>query len=115
MVSMQVDMLLNHATKKLERAVVGTARLDALVLLEDVTGRDRAWLLAHPETEISASEVNKLKKLLNRRAQHEPLAYVRGKTEFYGREFLITPTVLEPRPESETMIDCLKELYSSDS
>jgi len=89
---------------------IGTARLDALVLLEDVTGLDRAQILAEPEREISGADAAKLKKLLEKRAAHVPLAYVRGKTEFYGREFVITPAVLEPRPESETMIDLLKKL-----
>jgi release factor glutamine methyltransferase len=84
--------------------------LDALVLLEDVTGHDRAWLLAHPDHKLSSSQVTTLTKLLNRRAKHEPLAYVRKKTEFYGREFIITPAVLEPRSESETMVDQLKKL-----
>jgi release factor glutamine methyltransferase len=107
---MTVDDWLGQAVKKLEQAGIGTARLDALVLLEDVTGRDRAWLLAHPEHELSSTESAKLKKLLSRRASHEPLAYVRTKTEFYGREFIITSAVLEPRPESETMIDLLKML-----
>src|SRR5260221_14788444 len=107
---MLVNDWLAKATHKLELAGIGTARLDALVLLEDVTGRDRAWLLAHPEAKISANEAAKLEKLLNQRAKHLPLAYVRGKTEFYGREFVITPAVLEPRPESETMIDLLLQL-----
>jgi len=101
---------LRDAEKKLSDAGVGTARLDALVLLEDVSGRDRAWLLAHPEHELSSAEQSRLTKLLNLRAEHQPLAYVRGKTEFYGRTFVITPAVLEPRPESETMIDLLKKL-----
>jgi release factor glutamine methyltransferase len=107
---MTTGIWLAKSTQKLTQAGVGTARLDALVLLEDVTGRDRAWLLAHPEQEISADELAKLDKLLTRRATHEPLAYVRGRTEFYGRDFKITPAVLEPRPESETMIDLLKKL-----
>ncbi len=106
---------LKEATKKLEQAGVGTARLDALVLLEDVTGRDRAWLLAHSDHKLSPSELAELTKLLKRRAEHEPLAYLRKKTEFYGREFIITPAVLEPRPESETMIDLLKKLSKSPS
>lgn len=107
---MTIDGWLASGRKKLERAGIGTARLDALVLLEDVTRRDRAWLLAHYEHELSPDELAKLTKLLNRRVAHEPLAYVRTKSEFYGREFMITPAVLEPRPESETMIDLLKKL-----
>jgi release factor glutamine methyltransferase len=52
---------------------------------------------------------------LARRAEHEPLAYVRGKTEFYGREFVVSEAVLEPRPESETMIELLLRYKNEDS
>lgn len=107
---MKVTDWLKSAEKRLRQAGIGTARLDALVLLEDASQHDRAWLLAHPEYELKATQIASLKNLLKRRAQHEPLAYLRGKTEFYGREFLVTPAVLEPRPESETMIDLLKKL-----
>ncbi len=112
---MTVDIWLNESIKQLTDNGITTTRLDALVLLEDVIGKDRAWLLAHPEMEISAAQQAKLEKLLRLRMRHVPLAYVRGKTEFYGREFVITPAVLEPRPESETMIDCLKELHENSS
>jgi release factor glutamine methyltransferase len=102
--------LLNNSVRMLSDAGIATARLDAVVLLEDITGKDRAWLLAHPEHEISSTKHARLKKLLNRRSHHEPLAYLRNKTEFYGREFFINSDVLEPRPESETMLDLLKKL-----
>lgn len=101
---------LQKATAKLEKAGIGTARLDTLVLLEDVTGQDRAWLLANPDAEVSTAEKAELEKLLKLRANHIPLAYVRGRTEFYAREFVINQNVLEPRPESETMIDMLKSI-----
>lgn len=98
------------ATEELESAGIGTARLDCLVLLENTLGVDRAKILAEPDAEMSSAQVAELAKLLNRRATHEPLAYILGTTEFYGRNFVITPAVLEPRPESETMIDLLKTL-----
>jgi release factor glutamine methyltransferase len=107
---MTIGEWLRQAEAQLNEADVGTARLDALVLLEDVTGASRARLLAEPGLELEEGQLQELKKLLSRRALHEPLAYVRGKTEFYGRDFVITPAVLEPRPESETMIDLLKKL-----
>lgn len=107
---MKINKGLSLATKRLEANSIATARLDALVLLEDVTGVNRARLLAEPELELTAVQEARLEKLLKRRAGHEPLAYIRGKTEFYGREFIVTPAVLEPRPESEMMIDILKEL-----
>lgn len=107
---MIIDNWLASATKELQAVGIGTARLDALVLLEDCTGHDRAYLLAHPDLKLSPAQQSKLTNLLNRRASHEPLAYVRGQTEFYGRNFVITPAVLEPRPESETMIELLLKL-----
>jgi release factor glutamine methyltransferase len=107
------ERFLKQAAARLEKAGIGTARLDALVLLEDVTGRDRAWLLANPKHQLSPAEQKRLTKLLRMREDHTPLAYVRGHTEFYGRNFVITPAVLEPRPESETMIDLLGDLSAA--
>lgn len=103
------EWLLN-ANALLTRVGIATARLDALVLLEDTMREDRSYLLAHPEDEIDEDQEKKLGELLNRRAVHEPLAYIRNKTEFYGREFYIDHRVLEPRPESETLIDMLKSV-----
>lgn len=88
----------------------GTARLDAEVLLSDSLGKDRAWVLAHPECELDEKTIKKLNLQIGRRAQHEPLAYIRGKVEFYGREFVVNNNVLVPRPESETMIELFKNL-----
>jgi release factor glutamine methyltransferase len=105
-----LQQFLAKAQRQLEEAGVTTARLDVLVLLEDTLGKNRAQLLAHPELELAQTQVDQLQKLLDQRAQHVPLAYVRGKTEFYGREFLINRAVLEPRPESEAMIVLLKKL-----
>lgn len=100
-------------TARLIDAGVSTGRLDALVLLEDTTGKDRAWLLAHPDallTDFQDNILETLERQVERRSRHEPLAYIRGKTEFYGHEFIVSNAVLEPRPESETMIDLLKSL-----
>lgn len=110
---MKLDKWLASATKKLLAAGVGTARLDSLILLEDEVGKDRSWVLAHPEHELSTSAAKKLDKKVTRRTDHEPLAYIRGFTEFYGRKFKVNKRVLEPRPESEAMIDLLKQLNLS--
>jgi release factor glutamine methyltransferase len=110
---MTVNEWLPQATSYLQAADVQTARLDATILLEDCVLQSRAWIFAHPESELSSNQVASLKKLLKRRSVHEPLAYVRGKCEFYGREFVLSPAVLQPRPESETFIQLLKELGSS--
>jgi release factor glutamine methyltransferase len=101
---------LAKATNNLKDAGIGTARLDCLVLLEDCLNTNRTHLLAHPEIVLTPSQLKLLNAQIIRRARHEPLAYIRGKTEFYGREFMVNQHVLEPRPESETMIDLLLQL-----
>jgi release factor glutamine methyltransferase len=97
------------ATAVLTRAGIATARLDCLVLLEDCLGKDRAHILAHPELDLTNEHLQTLNEQIKRRVRHVPLAYIRGKTEFYGREFIVNNNVLEPRPESETIIDLLKK------
>jgi release factor glutamine methyltransferase len=107
---MTISIWLSYAKDKLETAGIATARLDTQLLLADQLGRDRSWLLAHLDTNITEETKLKLDMQLDERSRHVPLAYIRGKTEFYGREFLVDKRVLEPRPESETMIDVLKGL-----
>jgi release factor glutamine methyltransferase len=101
---------LKNATAKLGQAGIDSGRLDCLILLEDATHHDRAWLLAHPEHKLSPYQLSKLNRQLEQRQKHQPLAYIRGVTEFYGRRFKLNKRVLEPRVESETMIDLLKKL-----
>lgn len=107
---MTIGKTLQEITEKLKANDVPTARLDSIILLEDLTGNERSWLLAHPEFELTDSDRKILLAQIERRAQHEPLAYIRGKSEFYGREFLVTPHTLQPRPETETMITVLNNL-----
>ena len=93
------------ATERLQKSGVSTARLDSLVLLEDILKTPRANLLAHPEREVTPEQVEQLQLAITRRASHEPLAYIRGKAPFYGRDFFVTPDVLVPRPETEALIE----------
>lgn len=105
--STKASSWLSEATTKLEDAGIATARLDCLVLLEDATGKDRGWLLAHPEFELPLALMTILDARVYRRTQHVPLAYIRGRAEFYGREFIVNEYTLVPRPETETMIEVL--------
>ena len=107
---MKADEWLILATKNLASAGISTARLDAMILLEDATKLDRANLLAHPEHQLSTAQSKNLAKHLARRIQHEPLAYIRGHCEFFGRDFVVNSDTLQPRPESETFINILKTL-----
>jgi release factor glutamine methyltransferase len=105
-----IDQWLAQASRQLQAAGISTARLDCLVLLEDCLNTDRTQLLAHGDQKLSREQFLALQTQIEERSQHQPLAYIRGKTEFYGRSFMISKSVLEPRPESETMIDLLKKL-----
>lgn len=89
-----------------------TPRLDAEVLLCHVMNKERAWVLAHPDYELQKANLENLEKLLDRRKKAEPIAYILGKCEFYGREFLVDKNVLVPRPESESIVDMLKRQKS---
>lgn len=107
---MKIDHWLDDATAKLSTTGVESAMLDAQLLLVHVTGQPREWLLAHGEYELSGSELEKAIQLCTRRAEREPLAYILGSKEFYGREFMVNENVLIPRPESEAIIDVLKDI-----
>lgn len=104
---MNVEAYIKQASGALRQAGIVSARLDCLILLEDATDKDRAWLLAHPEYELPVHIVDELNNKVTLRKQHIPLAYIRGRSEFYGRTFYVNQQVLEPRPETETMIELL--------
>lgn len=110
---MHIETWLKAATGTLENVGISTARLDCLVLLEDELNTNRTQLLAHPERKLTDVQIERLQQQIEQRALHVPLAYLRSKTEFYGREFIVNADVLEPRPESEAMIDQLLQLQKN--
>ncbi|MBP7857750.1 MAG: HemK/PrmC family methyltransferase [Candidatus Saccharimonadales bacterium] len=113
--AVSIDRFLREATNQLHMCGIETARLDSLVLLSDELGHDKAWVLGHPEYILQGSVLKKLNRKIAQRSKHLPLAYIRGKCEFYGREFMVNEHVLVPRPESEHMIDLLKRIADPDS
>ena len=90
------------AARTLAKTGVESARLDAQVLAAHALGKDRSYVLAHGA---DALDIPKFDQLVDRRAAREPLAYIVGWREFYGRRFKVTPDVLVPRQETETIID----------
>lgn len=107
---MNVAQILSTATTKLKAADITTARLDAQLLVGDELDHDKSWLLAHPDAALTDLQVTHIQEKLTRRVAHEPMAYIRGKQEFYGREFMLNSQVLIPRPESEALIEELAKL-----
>jgi release factor glutamine methyltransferase len=111
---MTVGQYLKESTQYLKDNGILTARLDCLVLLEEILNLDRAKLLVDIDLLISPDQKNVLDDLMAKRAKHIPIAQLTNKAEFYGRTFSINSSVLVPRPESETMIDDLIELIKDD-
>jgi len=101
---------LTQATATLTAADIPTSRLDAEVLLAFSLGTTRSWLHAHGDNILDHKVEKRATKLLNQRMERTPIAYLTGHKEFYGRNFTVTPDVLIPRPETETMIELAKEL-----
>lgn len=107
---MYIDTWLTKAKKKLSAQNIDTARLDADLLLSAVLYKPREYLLAHSDQKLSKTELNQANKWLNRRIKREPVAYILGHKEFYGRDFMVSPSVLIPRPESEAIIEMLVDI-----
>src|SRR5680860_760663 len=101
---------LTDASVRLSEVLVPSANLDAEIILAHAIQKDRTYLHAHPEQIISATQLDTANAMLSQRLNRVPIAYIIGYKEFYGRQFITTPAVLIPRPESETIIDLLKEI-----
>ena len=89
----------------LKDAGIDEAPLEAEILVRHVAGIDRAGLYADPDRTITDREAQHLDALVARRCQREPLPYILGHWEFYGMDFHVSPAVLIPRPETETLVE----------
>ncbi|HMA98393.1 MAG TPA: peptide chain release factor N(5)-glutamine methyltransferase [Wenzhouxiangella sp.] len=95
----RITELLRQASEQLD------SRLEAELLLSEAVQHPRAWLYAHGNEEIGSDEKARFQELLQRRSQGEPVAYILGRREFYGRTFIVSPEVLIPRPETELIVE----------
>src|SRR5438477_7398830 len=100
-----VRSALKQGLTQLREAQVPSYTLAAELLLLHLLGRDRNWIYAHPEQEISAADAARYFELIARRASGEPTQHLTGKQEFWGLEFEVTPDVLIPRPETEHVVE----------
>lgn len=100
-----ISEALQKATEKLKENNINEPRREANSLLAFALGKDKTFLIAHSEYELSEDESENFQKLLERRANREPLQYIRGTQEFFGLDFIVTPDVLIPRPETELLVE----------
>src|ERR1700674_747856 len=102
---MDIRTALKQGLAQLRAARVPSHTLAVELLLLHALGRDRTWIYAHPEEEISAADAGPFFALIARRSSGEPTQHLTGKQEFWGLEFEVTPDVLIPRPETEHVIE----------
>lgn len=103
---MQLSDWLRTASARLESLGIASPRLETQVLAAHALLVDRTWILTHPEHEINELA---FESLLQRREQHEPLAYILGYREFFGRRFRVDRNVLIPRHETEILVETALE------
>lgn len=97
-----------------QATALGVDRLDAQWLLAHVLGQSRTWLLAHDEQALTSEQALAWHTLLQRRAAGEPFAYLVGEREFHGLTLRVSPAVLVPRPDTETLVDWALELLAGE-
>ena len=93
------------ARARLSDAGIADAALDARILVEELTGTSRTDLLARPEMEVATEIAEKLSAALARRAAGEPVHRILGAREFYGLRLALSPDTLEPRPDTEALVE----------
>lgn len=99
-----VRTLLSWAREWLQKKGVENPRLDAELLLASALGCDRVRLYIDVEKPLTPAELGRFKPLIQRRGAREPVAYILGQKEFYGRAFEVLPGVFIPRPETELLV-----------
>lgn len=97
--------LLGEAVARLRSAGCDTPELDARLLLQWVTGLSREDLILDPEHPVSDEQARRFHAMIARREGREPVSRILGEREFHGRVFRVTPDTLDPRPDTETLVE----------
>jgi len=110
---MNIAEAISRAVAQLEQEPVGPPRLAAEALMQYALGCEKAYLYAHPERELTGAETSSFEQAVERRAAGEPLQYITGHQEFWGLDFLVSPAVLIPRPETEHLVEAALEALAA--
>ncbi|MEM8930891.1 MAG: peptide chain release factor N(5)-glutamine methyltransferase [Acidobacteriota bacterium] len=107
---LRIGDLLVEGRRRLSSMASAPSSREAALLLGHVLGLDEVRLRARDDQWVEAVDVERFRQLLDRRETGEPVAYLRGHREFWGRDFLVDPRVLIPRPETEHLIEVVLDL-----
>ena len=97
----------------LRDADVPEPRREAGSLLSFVIAKDRTFLISHSEDLVAPEDLKRFRDVVTRRAAGEPLQYITGVQDFFGREFRVTPDVLIPRPETELLVEAALKVIAN--
>jgi release factor glutamine methyltransferase len=106
----QLKQALTAAVEHLESSDCGSPRMNAETLMMFVLGVHRAFLYAHPERDLTNEEQAQYDEVVGQRAAGVPSQYITGHQEFWGLDFVVSPAVLIPRPETEHLVETVLEL-----
>ena len=101
---MNLENTINKASQILKNHNIPSYELDAQIILSDIMGVEREFLITNNEINISKKVVEKYDNAIKRRIKREPVAYIIGKKEFWSQNFIVDHSTLIPRPESELLI-----------
>lgn len=109
---MNIAAALRFGSEALRNGEIADPLRETNSLLQFAIARDRAFIIAHPEYELTVKEEELFRNSVTRRAAREPFQHIVGRQEFYGLDFLVTPDVLIPRPETELIVERAIELLT---
>ena len=107
---MKIEELLKLGIKELNN--IDEASLKVKMLLANILGESKEYLIIHKNREISGNVEAEFLKYFERLKQGEPIQYIIGKTEFYGLEFTVNPSVLIPQPDTEILVEEVIDIYN---
>lgn len=112
---MKISEILKNSAESLRANGVADARREANSLLAFALNKNQTFLIAHDDYELTDEEETNYRQFIKRRANREPFQYIVGKQEFYGLDFIVSPDVLIPRPETELLVETAIEILSENA
>ena len=112
---MNLESIINKATQTLKNHDIRSSRLDAEIILADIMGVEKEYLLTNNKKNVSTKNIKNFNFAIGRRIKKEPVAYITGKKEFWSENFYINHFTLVPRPETELLIYKVINIFNNKS
>ena len=111
----EIETILSDGSRELKKNKIEASNLESQILLSLMLGVSKEYLIINSNLKLDDEKISKYRKLIKRRSEGESISNITGKREFYGRQFSVSGNVLDPRPESELIINIIKEIYAKDT